>query len=126
MTTPDNLAAVRFAFLTPRALPRPESLAGRVVVLDIAFAAMVDAFGSDIRKRIVKSLITHWTSDPWSRGGYSHCLPGRAASRLAFGDPVGGRIFFAGEHCSIDFFSTIHGAHLSGLAAAQQAMTAAA
>jgi len=39
MTDADNLAAVRFAFLTPRSLPKAETLAGRVVVLDIAFAA---------------------------------------------------------------------------------------
>jgi hypothetical protein len=35
----DCLAATHFAFLTPRTLPRAETLAGRVVVLDIAFAA---------------------------------------------------------------------------------------
>jgi hypothetical protein len=39
MNNPDKLAAIRFAFLTPRALTRAEKLAGRVVVLDIAFAA---------------------------------------------------------------------------------------
>ena len=39
MTNPDPLAATRFAFLTPRVLPKAETLAGRVVVLDIAFAA---------------------------------------------------------------------------------------
>jgi hypothetical protein len=39
MMNPDNLAAVRFAFLTPRTLPKAETLPGRVVVLDIAFAA---------------------------------------------------------------------------------------
>ena len=39
MTTPDNLAAVHFSFLTPRSLPKADTLAGRVVVLDIAFAA---------------------------------------------------------------------------------------
>ena len=39
MTSPDPLAATRFAFLTPRVLPKAETLAGRVVVLDIAFAA---------------------------------------------------------------------------------------
>jgi hypothetical protein len=32
-------AGVQFAFLTPRGLPRPETLAGRVAVLDIAFAS---------------------------------------------------------------------------------------
>jgi hypothetical protein len=34
-----RLAATRFAFLTPRVLPKAHTLAGRVVVLDIAFAA---------------------------------------------------------------------------------------
>jgi hypothetical protein len=33
------IAGVEFAYLTPRALPRPETLKGRVAVLDIAFAA---------------------------------------------------------------------------------------
>ncbi len=36
---PKALTGVVFAFLTPRALPKPETLTGRVVVLDIAFAA---------------------------------------------------------------------------------------
>lgn len=39
MATTDDPAALRFAFLTPRALPKPDALEGRVVVLDIAFAA---------------------------------------------------------------------------------------
>jgi hypothetical protein len=39
MTQPEIQAALRFAFLTPRALPKAETLEGRVVVLDIAFAA---------------------------------------------------------------------------------------
>ena len=39
MTSAEELAAVRFVFLTPRRLPKAETLAGRVVVLDIAFAA---------------------------------------------------------------------------------------
>jgi hypothetical protein len=39
MSDPLRLAATRFAFLTPRALPKPQALEGRVVVLDIAFAA---------------------------------------------------------------------------------------
>jgi hypothetical protein len=37
-----------FVFLTPRSLPRPETLTGRVAVLDIAFAA--DAGGSSFDK----------------------------------------------------------------------------
>ena len=104
------------------ALARDLVAAGEAAMIDHATERMVFAFGADIRRRIVKGLTTQWSSDPWTFGGYSHALPGRAASRLAFGNPVGERIFLAGEHCSIPFYSTIHGAHLSGLAAAEQAI----
>ena len=41
-------SGVSFAFLTPRALPKPETLNGRVAVLDIAFAA--EGGGSSFEK----------------------------------------------------------------------------
>lgn len=100
------------------ALARALAAAGEQAMIGLAIEAMVYAFGGDIRKRIIKGIATNWTSDPWARGAYSHCKPGRAGARQLFGQQVGGRIHFAGEHCSPDFFSTIHGAHLSGIAAA--------
>lgn len=45
---PPSSSGVQFAFLTPRSLPKPETLAGRVVVLDIAFAA--EGGGSSFEK----------------------------------------------------------------------------
>ena len=100
--------------------------AGAAAMQDLAIERMMFAFGTGIRKRIQKCLTTHWSSDPWTRGGYSHALPGKADTRKAFGDPVADRIFFAGEHCSANFYSTIHGAHLSGIAAAAKALSAIA
>jgi monoamine oxidase len=88
----------------------------------MAAEAAVEAFGSSLRKRIIRTLRTHWASDPYTLGGYSQARPGRAASRLMFSEPVGDRIVLAGEHCSIPFYSTVHGAHLSGIAAAKSAM----
>jgi monoamine oxidase len=88
----------------------------------VALDALGEAFGSSIRKRVVRTLRTHWASDPFTLGGYSHARPGRAASRLMFSEAVGDRIVLAGEHCSIPFFSTVHGAHLSGIAAAEKAV----
>ena len=88
----------------------------------LALEAMTNAFGADARKRVRKLLRTHWASDPYSLGAYSHARPGRAESRLRFLEPVGGKILLAGEHCSIPFFSTVHGAHLSGIAAAEGAL----
>lgn len=91
-------------------------------MMSLAMDAMVEAFGASMRTRVVKTLRTHWASDPFTLGGYSHARPGKAASRLMFSEPVGDRIVLAGEHCSIPFFSTVHGAHLSGIAAAETAV----
>jgi monoamine oxidase len=91
-------------------------------MMAMALDALSEAFGASIRKRVVKTLRTHWASDPFTLGGYSHARPGRAASRLRFEETVGDRIVLAGEHCCIPFFSTVHGAHLSGIAAAEKAL----
>jgi monoamine oxidase len=91
-------------------------------MMALALEAIVEAFGPSIRKRVVRMLRTHWASDPHALGGYSHARPGRAGSRLTFSEPVGDKIVLAGEHCSIPFYSTVHGAHLSGIAAVEKAL----
>jgi monoamine oxidase len=91
-------------------------------MMALALEALVEAFGPSIRKRVVRTLRTHWASDPYALGGYSQARPGRAESRLMFSEPVGDRIVLAGEHCSIPFYSTVHGAHLSGIAASEKAV----
>jgi monoamine oxidase len=42
------------------------------------------------------------------------------ADREALGLPLGDRLFFAGEATHLEYPSTVHGAHLSGLRAANQ------
>ncbi len=85
-----------------------------------AFAAdeLANLLGSDIRRRIAPLAATGWLADPWSRGSYSYGMPGHAGDRAALAAPVDDRLFFAGEATSPNFFSTAHGAYLSGLAAA--------
>ncbi|MFT3988767.1 flavin monoamine oxidase family protein [Aestuariivirga sp.] len=95
---------------------------GEAAMVALATERMVDAFGSAIRTRILKGVATHWASEPFTLGGYSHCAPGQAHVRKAFRQPVAERLFFAGEQCSERFWSTIHGAHLSGISAAEQAI----
>jgi monoamine oxidase len=51
-------------------------------------------------------------------------MPGRADDRAALALPVDDRLFFAGEACSRGDYSTAHGAYLTGLAAAEQAIAA--
>jgi monoamine oxidase len=89
-----------------------------------AFAAgeLARLFGSDIRKRLAPLAATAWRSDPWARGSYSFALPDHADDRAKLAAPVDDRMFFAGEACSPNFFSTAHGAWLAGIAAAEAAL----
>jgi len=95
--------------------------AGEAAAVDFALAALVDAFGSGVRARVRRTSVTHWASDPDIRGAYSCALPGCADYRERLFEPVGERILFAGEAVSRTAFSTAHGAHLSGLSAAESA-----
>ncbi len=59
-------------------------------------------------------------------GSYSYALPGHAGDRAVLAAPVDDRLFFAGEACSANDFSTAHGAYLTGRAAAEAALAALA
>ncbi|MFQ3566130.1 MAG: FAD-dependent oxidoreductase [Aggregatilineales bacterium] len=64
--------------------------------------------------------ITRWASDPFALGAYSsYGVGSRPADRVALGIPVAGRLVFAGEAAHAEFPGTVHGALLSGWAAAQ-------
>ena len=93
-----------------------------------AFAAgeLARLFGSDIRKQLAPLAATAWQRDPWARGSYSYAVPGHADDRAELAAPVDDRLFFAGEACSPNFFSTAHGAWLSGITAAEAALASLA
>jgi len=60
--------------------------------------------------------VTGWTDDEWCRGGYTHVPPGAEpgdADRL--GEPLGGRLLFAGEHTQSDRLGYADGALASGV-----------
>jgi monoamine oxidase len=90
-----------------------------------AFAAdeLASILGSDIRNHIAPLAATAWLRDPWSRGSYSYAMPGHADDRAILAAPVDERLFFAGEATSPNFFSTAHGAYMTGLAAAEAALS---
>jgi monoamine oxidase len=76
--------------------------------------------GNNYRRRLKPLSESHWAHDPFARGSYSHALPGHAAARAVLAAPVDGRLFFAGEATSPNFFSTAHGARDSGERAAAE------
>lgn len=91
-----------------------------------AFASdeLANLLGSDMRKRIAPVATSMWGADPWSRGAYSHALPGHAGDRAKLKAPVSDRIFIAGEATSESFYGTAHGAWLEGARAASEALAA--
>jgi len=80
--------------------------------------------GNDIKTKLKALAESHWSRDPYSRGSYSFALPGHAGARAKLAEPFDNRLFFAGEACSPEYFSTAHGAYESGVTAADQVMAA--
>jgi monoamine oxidase len=87
-----------------------------------AIDEIVALLGSDFRRRLKPLAESRWAHDPFARGSYSHALPGHAANRAVLATPVDGRLFFAGEATSPNFFSTAHGARDSGERAAGEVL----
>jgi monoamine oxidase len=78
--------------------------------------------GNDFRRKLRPLKESRWARDPFARGSYSHALPGHADKRAVLAAPVDGRLFFAGEATSLNFFSTAHGARDSGERAAMEVL----
>jgi monoamine oxidase len=88
--------------------------------------ALVSVFGGEVGRAIRRTTATAWVSDPWARGSYSAARPGFARCRAVLAEPVGGRVFFAGEACTATAYGAVHGAWASGAAAAHRVAAALA
>jgi monoamine oxidase len=91
--------------------------AGEGTFAQFAVDELAAHFGSSIRAHLRTLVVSAWHQDPFARGSYSHALPGKAGARAVLVEPVDDRIFFAGEACSLESFSTAHGAFETGVAA---------
>lgn len=94
---------------------------GIAAMTDFAINELAELFGSDIRRQLSPLAASFWHADPFARGSYSYARPGHADDRARLADSVDNRLFFAGEACSPNFFSTVHGAYETGLRAADAA-----
>ncbi len=66
-------------------------------------------------------LRTKWQSNEHTLGAYSYTAVGTEMQHFDdLAEEVNDRLFFAGEHTEADYFSTVHGAYLSGLREAQK------
>jgi len=91
---------------------------------EYAIKQVAEVFGNDIRKSVTRSIVTAWTTDPWTRGSYSCALPDHAHQRVELARPLEDRLFFAGEATTVGDHASCHGAYRSGIRAAQEIVEA--
>jgi monoamine oxidase len=106
------------------ALARGLEAEGEAAFLAFAADELVSLLGSGFRRRLHAVATSMWGADPWSRGAYSHALPGRAEDRKRLAAPVEDRLFVAGEATSAAFYGTVHGAWMEGERAADEVLAA--
>jgi len=97
---------------------------GEAAFFDFAATELSDLLGSSFRRRLAPVATSMWGAEAWSRGAYSHCLPGHGGDRLVLKQPIENRIFIAGEATAEAFYGTAHGAWMEGERAAVEAITA--
>jgi monoamine oxidase len=78
-------------------------------------------FGDDIYPVEVRT--SSWATDPFARGSYSFHAPGSGLDdRRRLQQPIGDRLYLAGEAVGVNNPATVHGALFSGRYAASQLM----
>ncbi|MCJ2076696.1 FAD-dependent oxidoreductase [Methylobacterium sp. WL30] len=87
-------------------------------------AELAALFGSDVASAIRPLAATSWSRMASIGGAYSCALPGRSDARARLARPFEDRLFFAGEATHPFDFTTAHGAHDSGIRAADEALAA--
>jgi monoamine oxidase len=98
-----------------------ETLSDEDTVAD-AMDVLRTMFGANIPDPIAWQ-ITRWADDPYALGSYSFNGVGASVvDRRGLGEPVGGRLFFAGEATHADYPATVHGAFMSGEREAERIM----
>lgn len=97
---------------------------GESAFFDFAVSELTRQLGNAFARRVAPLRMHRWGADPYARGSYSYAQPGKADCRSTLAVPVNDRLFFAGEACSRSDFSTAHGAWITGVVAADQAIRA--
>lgn len=92
---------------------------GPEAMIACGMAALTNAYGSDIERHVQTAAVSTWQTEPYIRGAYGAARPGQAHKRKDLVTPIDERLFWAGEAVSHDWFSTCHGAHLTGIDAAE-------
>lgn len=87
--------------------------------LDRLLGALEQLF-PDVRKQVERSRVVDWSSDPWTKCGYSCAAPGQVTTVGPLLSKGLERLHFAGEHASYAFSGFMEGALHSGTTVARR------
>lgn len=84
-------------------------------IIDEIMTHLKDIYGKDIPNP-TNLLRTKWQTNENSYGAYSYTAVGTEMQHFDdLAEEVNDKVFFAGEHTEADYYSTVHGAYLSGI-----------
>jgi monoamine oxidase len=95
---------------------------GEAAMIEFARDWLASLFGSGVKSAIKRSHATRWNDEPWVLGAMSAAAPGESDARRVLMEPLGGRIWFAGEAAHETRWGTVDGAWESGVRAAEAAL----
>lgn len=90
---------------------------GEQATIDYILSRLKQVLGNNASVTVDRKIVSAWDGDAWTKGSYSYALPGARHQRARLAEPIDEKLFFAGEATSSDYFSTVHGAYFSAVAA---------
>ncbi|HQY88631.1 MAG TPA: FAD-dependent oxidoreductase [Tepidisphaeraceae bacterium] len=88
---------------------------------DAKYGAFISSVYPSFKDNFVRSRFMDWPNDPWTMQGYSFPAPGEVTTiGPALWNGIGGKIHFAGEHCSYQFVGYMEGGLNSGVQLARR------
>ncbi|MBK8346823.1 MAG: FAD-dependent oxidoreductase [Saprospiraceae bacterium] len=89
-------------------------------ITDEIMAHLRDIYGNNIPNP-TNILRTKWQTNENAFGAYSYTAVGTEMQHFDdLAEAVNNKLFFAGEHTEADYFSTVHGAYMSGMREAEK------
>jgi monoamine oxidase len=93
---------------------RDLSAKGEEAMIDFAIGWLAGLYGAEIKNAVKRRHATRWNEEPWVLGATSAASPGAQSARRILTEPIGNRIFFAGEAAHETMWGTVNGAWESG------------
>jgi monoamine oxidase len=86
-------------------------------ILELALQSLANIFTisrEELREELLHYKVVNWPKDPYARGVYSYATPWSSAAIRKLQEPLGGKVFLAGEALSRDDTGTVEAALSSG------------